>query len=139
MKEEKFYKKYQKIKNSRDFDVLIDFIENLENGYVSSSMLLDKIRAILLSETEHSLEEYDFDDILKIFELIIENDPTCIEVYIEKGYFYHAILDDDDRALEIIETGLKKVQKIKDELENAQKDILNYKSGNLDWYKDLFD
>lgn len=78
MKKEKFHERYQKIKNTHDFDLLIDFIENLKDTYVSSSMLLDKVRAIQLSETKYSLEKYSFDDIEKIFELIIENDPTCI-------------------------------------------------------------
>lgn len=59
------------------------------------------------------------------------------EVYLEKGYFYHVVLDDEIKALEIIETGLKKVHKITNELKNAKKDILNYIEGNDDWYRDF--
>lgn len=116
------FDEYKLLKLTDDPDTIIKYIDSIDGNYIPTSMLIDKARAIMLSNNQ----KYSLEDAENIFLSILELDHDCIQVYIELAYFYDSIMDDQKSALNFIEIGLKKTESIINDLQEIKKDILDY-------------
>jgi len=101
-----------KLKSENNPSKLIDYIISLEGNYFPSRIMLDKARAIQISEGN----DYDLEDSKKIFEMILRIEPDYIPAYIEMGYYTDTVLDEPKAAIDIIDKGIMKAQHLLDEL-----------------------
>jgi len=101
-----------KLKSGGNVSKLIDYIVSIGNNYYPSRIMLDKARAIQLSEGY----VYNLDDAKSIIEMILRVEPDYIPAYIEMGYFYDTVLDAPQSAIDIVDKGITKAQHLIDEL-----------------------
>ncbi len=91
---------------------LIKYLIAIDGEYFPSTIMLDKARAIQLSEEN----EYNLDDAKNIIEMILQVEPDYIPAYIEMGCFYDTVMDDPKRAIDIFNKGISIAQHLIEEL-----------------------
>jgi len=113
----------KKIKSEKNSFKLIKYLLAIDNQYLPSSIMLDKARAIQLSEEN----TFSLEDAKEILEMIISTDPDYIPAYIEMGYFQDAVMDDPENALVYFDRGISKTQRLLEELLAGRNELLSSK------------
>ncbi len=114
---------FEKIKESKNPEEIISFIDSLGNRYVSSETLFKKaITMLLYGEKEY---EYPIEDIQELFEIIKRYDPSCLEAHLELSHYYDSMLDKPRAALKMTDEISQRIEDVYAQLKKLKKDILS--------------
>jgi hypothetical protein len=109
-------------KNDAD-KALTDYLNYLAEVSYNSALSLQFSYVLQMSRDPTLFEQFELRDIERLYDSFLELFDNCSDIYIDAANFADAIMDNKDRAMEIIETGISKLKTQLAELEELQKDL----------------
>lgn len=115
-------------------ETVVDFLENYSQGYSNADRIiplladtirhtkfnpalgLELARLLQLSNDKEIFEQYQLEDISKLFTSLLRLQASNLDTYIEAAHFEWAVMNNGDKAKDIIITGLDNAMKKADEL-----------------------
>ena len=115
-------------------ETVVDFIENYSQDYSNADRIiplladtirhtkfnpalgLELARLLQLSNDKEIFEQYQLEDISKLFTSLQRLQDSNLDTYIEAAHFEWAVMNNGDKAKDIIITGLDNAMKKADEL-----------------------
>ncbi len=115
-------------------ETVVDFLENYSQDYSNADriipLLVDTIghtkfnpalglelaRLLQLSNDKEIFEQYQLEDISKLFTSLLRLQDSNLDTYIEAAHFEWAVMNNGDKAKDIIIAGLDNAMKKVDEL-----------------------
>jgi hypothetical protein len=117
--------KIRLLKQSENADeIIVGLNENLSNSNFNPVLLIELAQQLQLSDNHKIFEQYDLDDISKLFRCLIELQEDNLIHYTEAASFEWAVRDDSAKALNIIDEGLLIARNRIVDLENLKNKIL---------------
>ncbi|MFC4161652.1 hypothetical protein [Chitinimonas lacunae] len=104
--------KIEEAKATQDANTLTALYKQYEDAELPPHLMVDKARAIQLSDGH----EYQLESAEEILQMALENDPGCLEAYVELGYFYYAVNDDPAWAIKVFDCGMSRAKAFATEL-----------------------
>jgi hypothetical protein len=104
--------------------IIAEFKEFLSQTNYNPALGLGIISYLQLLNKKENYSDFELSDINRLLESLIKLQKYNLDIYVEAGYYEWAVLDNKDKALEILKTGLEKanqktaeIQKIINEIE----------------------
>lgn len=115
-------------------ETVVDFLENYSQDYLNADRIiplladtirhtkfnpalgLELARLLQLSNDKEIFEQYQLEDISKLFTSLLRLQDSNLDTYIDAAHFEWAVMNNCDNAKDIIITGLDKAMKMADEL-----------------------
>lgn len=101
------------------------FIEKLKLTQYNSALAIDFLMLLQLSDDKTIFDQYDLEDIKGLFDSIVKLEENNLDIYIEYAHFELAVMDNRNKASELVTIGLTKAKQKIEELESLQKSINN--------------
>lgn len=101
------------------------FINKLKQTQYNPAFGINFIDLLQLSNDKTIFNQYDFEDIRNLFESLIKLEEYNLDVYVEYAHFEWTIMDNKNKAIELITIGMEKSKQKMDELERLRNSIDN--------------
>ena len=111
-----------RIKNDTSF---FNYLNNVDQKYLNDiRLILIMTAALQISETESIYDSFELEDIAKIFDILVKQHKSNLELNLEAIYFNYNVMTDNNRALALIieleerlTAELSKIYEIKNEIQ----------------------
>lgn len=118
----------QKFLNSiQDFeneDVLIPaFCNFLVETKYNAALGINFLMSLQLLNDPKNHDQFDLTDLRKLFDSLLSLQPYELNMYVEAAHFEWAIMDDEVKAKEMIDSGIEKAKAKIEELEKIRAEI----------------
>lgn len=109
-------------KNDAD-KALTDYVNYFNETNYNSALSLQFSYVLQISNDSALFEQFELEDIERLYDSYLELFDKCSDVYIDAANFSDAIMDNKFRAKEIVEMGISKLKIQLAELEDLAKDL----------------
>ncbi|QBR12177.1 hypothetical protein [Sphingobacterium sp. CZ-2] len=111
-----------RIKNDTSF---FNYLNNVDQKYLNDiRLILIMTAALQISETESIYDSFELEDIAKIFDILVKQHKSNLDLNLEAIYFNYNVMTDNNRALALIieleerlTAELSKIYEIKNEIQ----------------------
>lgn len=100
---ERLREKLNSLKREGDPNKLMQFFTELEGDVLPEAFMLDKARAIQVSDGN----EYTLEDAERVLLDVIETAPDYPAAYLELGHFYDAAMQRSSEAVDVFQQGIE--------------------------------
>ncbi len=122
-------------------EIIVDLLDNSSQDYAKADKIIplfaNKLRQtrfnpalglefaklLQLSNDKEIFEQYNLTDISKLFESLLSLQDSSLDTYIDAAYFEWSVMDNIDKAKDIITAGLDKAMKQTSELKQLMDKI----------------
>ena len=109
-------------KNDTSF---FNYLNNVDQKYLNDiRLILIMTAALQISETESIYDSFELEDIAKIFDILLKQHKSNLDLNLEAIYFNYNVMTDNNRALALITeleerltAELSKIYEIKNEIQ----------------------
>jgi len=113
----------RRTKNDTSF---FNYLNNVDQKYLNDiRVILIMTAALQISETESIYDSFELEDIAKIFDILLKQHKSNLDLNLEVIYFNYNVMTDNNRALALIieleerlTAELSKINEIKNEIQN---------------------
>ena len=105
--------------------IIPQFVDTLNQTQFNSSLGLDFANVLQLTNDKTLIDQYELTDIQRLFDSLLRFEKLNLDLYVDTAYFEWAVMDNVEKAKEIINLGINNgLQKIA-ELKKLLDDINN--------------
>jgi hypothetical protein len=102
---------------------VIDCVNCLNESKYNSLLGLSFANKLQLLNDPFLVEQFELKDIELLYDNLLALNEKYLNIYVDAAYFADSVLDNNNRAKEIVEIGINKLQKQLLELEELQKKL----------------
>lgn len=96
------------IPDYENLDLLIpDYLKFLVKSKYNPALGINLLMTLQLSNDARNYNQYELDDLQKLFKSFLELQPFEIDMYVEAAHFEWAVMDDEKKAKEVIQKGIE--------------------------------
>jgi hypothetical protein len=114
--------------NNKEADEMLpEFTEFLARNQGNTQLALFFSMYLQLADQQEIIEQFEFEDIRKLYQGLIALDALPVDVYEESANFEWKVMDQKEQALKIIESGIHEAQQRMEVLNTLAREIRNSK------------
>jgi len=102
------------------------FKEKLKQTQFNPALALDFASLLQLSDDSTNYDQYDLDDMRKLFDSLVLLQPYNLDVYVEYAHFEWSVMNNKNKAEELIAIGVAKANEKVEALNELQQSINTY-------------
>lgn len=104
-------------------EAIIAYTNFLEQSNYNSSLSLSFTYLLQLGNDPALIKQYDLDDIEKLYDSIIELNSEWASAYIDAANFADAVMDNKQKAKELVEEGIEQLEEQLKELKELSRSL----------------